>query len=343
MRSLGVDVLIWLCAASHASNIADENTMVWPQPQSQIVGLDSGYIAAPPNFSFVHASTSAASSSRMLEAAFKRYVGVCFQHRPEPISWIGRCDAAPCPPTPTPPDRSLLLTTLFVDVVDADESLDMTTEENYTLTITFSPRNATLSAQTIYGAIRGLETFSQLIQPDYSIREQVISDYPRFPHRSVLIDSARHFLPVPLILAHLDAMAYNKMNVLHWHIVDMPSFPFESEAFPEMSRNGAFDANHTYSPSDIQSIILYAKYRGIRVIPEFDVPGHTFPSWDRVGVLHKNSTLLTKCEVYESVGGYGPLRADLETTYTMLETLFSEVTKRFPDGVFNIGGNSSLL
>ena len=71
------------------------------------------------------------------------------------------------------------------------------------------------------GAMRGLETFNQLVQPDYSIAEQSISDFPRFPFRAVLVDTGRHFLPVPLLRAHLDAMAYNKMNVLHWHIVDM--------------------------------------------------------------------------------------------------------------------------
>eukprot|EP00041_Stephanoeca_diplocostata_P027498 m.756763 g.756763 ORF g.756763 m.756763 type:complete len:607 (+) comp23185_c0_seq3:84-1904(+) len=322
-----------------SSNIADENTMVWPQPQSQSVGPKAGYVAVPPKFSFVHAPTSAASASSILAAAFKRYEGICFQHRPEPITWIGRCDASPCPPNPLPPDRSLSLEKLSVHVLDADETLGMSTLENYTLTISFYPQSANLSAQTIYGAIHGLETFSQLIQPDYSIREQVIVDYPRFPHRSVLIDSARHFLPVPLLFAHLDAMAYNKMNVLHWHIVDMPSFPYESVKFPDMSKNGAFDENHTYSPSDIQSVIQYAKYRGIRVIPEFDVPGHTFPAWDRRGVLHQNSTLLTKCAVYDSVGGYGPLRADLEATYTVLETLFSEVAEAFPDQVFNMGGD----
>lgn len=162
----------------------------------------------------------------------------------------------------------------------------------------------------MYGALRGLETFAQLVQPDYSVHEQSVVDYPRFPFRAVLIDTGRHYLPVPLLLAHLDAMAYNKMNVLHWHIVDMPSFPYVSKAFPHLSAGGAFDQNHLYTKADVDTIVSYAKERGIRVVPEFDVPGHTFPSWDRVGVLHDNSTLLTKCSAYSSVGGYGPLRAD---------------------------------
>ena len=58
------------------------------------------------------------------------------------------------------------------------------------------------------------------------------------PLRAVLIDTGRHFLPVPLLLAHLDAMAYSKLNVLHWHIVDMPSFPFASRSLPHLARDG---------------------------------------------------------------------------------------------------------
>lgn len=93
----------------------------------------------------------------------------------------------------------------------------------------------------------------------------------RFPFRAVLIDTGRHYLPVPLIRAHIDAMAYNKMNVLHWHIVDMPSFPFVSKSFPNLSAEGAFDARHVYTPADVAGLVDYAQHRGVRIVPEFDV------------------------------------------------------------------------
>ena len=195
--------------------------MVWPQPQKQTLLERRGYLAPSlSDFSFV-ADGAAAADSKALAAAFTRYAGVVFQHAPTAtIQWAGRCDAAPCPPPPPPPDRSLVCKALNVRVASAAESLAHNTSEKYELTVGFP--NSTLTADTVYGAMRGLETFSQLVQADYSLREQTIEDFPRFPFRAVLIDTGRHFLPLPLLLAHLDAMAYNKMNVLHWHIVDMP-------------------------------------------------------------------------------------------------------------------------
>ena len=201
--------------------IPSEDSMVWPQPQKQTLLERRGYLAPSlSDFSFV-ADGAAAADSKALAAAFTRYAGVVFQHAPTAtIQWAGRCDAAPCPPPPPPPDRSLVCKALNVRVASAAESLALNTSEKYELTVGFP--NSTLTADTVYGAMRGLETFSQLVQADYSLREQTIEDFPRFPFRAVLIDTGRHFLPLPLLLAHLDAMAYNKMNVLHWHIVDMP-------------------------------------------------------------------------------------------------------------------------
>jgi hexosaminidase len=134
-------------------------------------------------------------------------------------------------------------------------------------------------------------------------------------------------------------MAYNKMNVLHWHMVDMPSFPFVSKELPDELSAGPFDADHVYTAADITSVVSYAQQRGIRVIPEFDSPSHTFPSWDMAGVLANNSQLLTRCPEYDSVGGYGPLRVDKPETYTFLAKLFAEVVSLFPDAVFNVGGD----
>ena len=85
------------------------------------------------------------------------------------------------------------------------------------------------------------------------------------------VHHSRHFLPVPLLKAHIDAMSYNKMNVLHIHLVDSQSFPFVSTTFPALSVRGAFDQRHIYQPADISDLIFYAKQRGVMVIPEFDV------------------------------------------------------------------------
>lgn len=91
--------------------------------------------------------------------------------------------------------------------------------DNLTISTENSSGRARLTAKTVWGALRGLETFSQLIWNDgqsnqYFVNETIIRDYPRFPHRGLMIDSARHFLPVTIIEQVLDAMSYNKLNGL---------------------------------------------------------------------------------------------------------------------------------
>jgi hexosaminidase len=66
------------------------------------------------------------------------------------------------------------------------------------------------------------------------IRSTRIVDFPRFPYRSLLLDSARHFLPKQLIFDNLDLMAMNKLNILHWHLTDNEAFPFKSDIYPDL-------------------------------------------------------------------------------------------------------------
>ncbi|KAI2514346.1 N-acetyl-beta-D-galactosaminidase [Fragilaria crotonensis] len=158
-------------------------------------------------------------------------------------------------------------------------------DESYVLTI---PTNSsvTLQSKTVFGALRGLETFAQLIQYGWIevntgqviftlSTPQYIEDAPSYPYRGLLIDTARHYLPMELLLTNLDAMAINKLNVLHWHMTDSQSWPYQSQQYPELSDKGAFRSDLVYSKENIERLVREAYYRGIRVIPEFDLPGHS--------------------------------------------------------------------
>jgi hypothetical protein len=317
---------------------APENALLWPKPQQHSIEDAIGLCSAS-TFSFTISTAAAAAAAAAADAAdgdgddhatsngqrhesfmqqaFDRYRAIVFPSvSPLPPRLAGSLPA---------------LSALNVLIRSSDLTLALETSENYTLAINFP--NATLHADTVFGALRGLETFSQMVQPDLSIRKQTVRDWPRFPFRAVLVDTGRHYLPVPLLRAHIDAMSYNKMNVLHWHIVDMPSFPFVSRSFPALSGEGAFDQKHVYNPSDIAGLVNYAKMRGVMIVPEFDSPGHTFPSWGRGGP----ADLLTSCPS-ASTGNTGPLRADRNQTYEFLSTLFGEVATAFPDRTFHGGG-----
>ncbi|CAI9721056.1 beta-hexosaminidase subunit beta-like [Octopus vulgaris] len=202
---------------------------------------------------------------------------------------------------------------------------------------------ATVSAKSVWGALRGLETFSQLVfehgNKEIVVNKTFIRDSPRFRHRGILLDTARHYISVPLILKNLDAMSYNKFNVLHWHIVDDQSFPYESRTFPQMSQKGAYSSRFTYSQFDVSRVIEYARLRGIRLIPEFDTPGHTM-SWGKAFPF-----LLTPCYVdgqpgranYTQHHTHEVFNPIYEETYEFLRRFFKEIIETFPDRYIHLG------
>lgn len=205
-------------------------------------------------------------------------------------------------------------------------------DESYTLTVNGS--GAQLNAPTSLGVLRGLATFLQLVEITpigFAAPPVTVKDEPRFAWRGMLIDVSRHFIPIDVLKRNLDGMAAVKMNVLHWHLSDDQGFRAESKKFPKltgMGSDGLF-----YTQEEIRDLIAYAHDRGIRVVPEFDMPGHS-RSWV-VGYPE----LASGPGPYTLETGDPILDPTRESTYKFLEVFVAEMAKLFPDEYFHIGGD----
>jgi hexosaminidase len=211
-------------------------------------------------------------------------------------------------------------------------------DESYNLEI--SDRQAKISAPTTVGAMRGLETFLQLLEGDnngFYFPAVSISDKPRYAWRGLMIDSARHFQPMEVLRRNLDAMAALKMNVLHWHLTEDQGFRVESKKLPELHQMGS-DGNF-YTQEQVREIIRYAADRGIRVMPEFDMPGHA-TAWL---VSHPEiGSAPGPYKIERQPGIFDPtLDPTNESTYKLLEVFFREMAALFPDKYMHIGGDEN--
>jgi hexosaminidase len=231
---------------------------------------------------------------------------------------------------------SAILTIQVQDATGTRPTLD--TDESYSLNS--NGDRIVLRAQTIFGAMHGLETLQQLLQVEdshYVIPGVEINDSPRFPWRGLMIDVSRHFMPLPVIYRTLDGMAAVKLNVFHWHLTDDQGFRVESKLFPRltlMGSDGLF-----YTQDQVREVVAYASARGIRVVPEFDVPGHV-TSW-LVGMPELGS-VQRPYEIARTFGIWdGALDPTKESTYKFLDAFIGEMSSLFPDSYMHLGGDES--
>lgn len=212
--------------------------------------------------------------------------------------------------------------------------------ENESYRIDTTRRQAILSAPTVVGALRGLETLLQLVANDprgYYFPGVQIQDQPRFPWRGLLIDVARHFETVEVLKRNLDGMAAVKLNVFHWHLTEDQGFRVESKKFPKLHQLGS-DGLY-YTQDQVKEIIAYARERGIRVVPEFDIPGHS-TSWlvgyPELGSAPGPYTIERRPGIFEPA--LDPTR---EVVYKFLDTFLGEMAALFPDAYLHIGGDEN--
>ncbi len=230
-----------------------------------------------------------------------------------------------------------LSATLLIDV-KRPAALSLHEDERYKLS--GSTSQIKIVANTDLGAIRALETLQQLLSVDdagYYFPGVDIVDTPRFPWRGLLLDITQHWMPIDVVKRTLDAMAAVKLNVFHMHLTEDQMFGIESKAYPRLTSVGA--EGNFYTQENIKEIIAYADQRGIRVVPEFDVPGHCTAMLKAYPQL---ASVKREYELQRYFGVFDPaLDVTKEYTYAFLDTLFTEMSQLFPDEYFHIGGDEN--
>jgi hexosaminidase len=246
--------------------------------------------------------------------------------------WKSRL-AAGGPEGPAPGTR------LFIDCRGAGPEIPgLGDDESYTLDV--GEGQVRIGAPNAFGAMHGLETLLQLLQKDadgWFLPVVSVEDRPRFAWRGLMIDVARHWQPREVIERNLDAMAVVKLNVLHLHLTDDQGFRIESRTHPELQEKGSDGL--FFTQEQMRGLIAYAAARGIRVVPEFDVPGHA-TSWV---VSHPElASLPGPYEIERHWGVFNPvLDPTNEATYALLGDFLGEMASLFPDRFIHIGGDEN--
>jgi hexosaminidase len=307
MRTLMVLLLI--------SGCANAQWRVMPMPASIRAG--EGRMAIQPGFS-IPVDRVDSAEPRIGRAIERMRVHITMLTGIRPVT------------TPGPVSLVVRVNGLAKPVQSIDE------DESYRLEIT--PSQALLTAPNVLGAMHGLETFFQLIEntaDGWSVPAVTIDDQPRFVWRGLMLDVSRHFMPLDVVRRTLDGMAAVKLNVFHWHLSDDQGFRVESKKYPKLHELGS-DGNY-YTQDQIRGVIEYARDRGIRVVPEFDIPGHS-ASW-----LVGYPELGAASGPYRIVRTWGISDPTMDPAnpqvYAFLDTFIGEMASLFPDAWFHIGGD----
>ncbi|KAG4919889.1 hypothetical protein JHK82_057315 [Glycine max] len=270
---------------------------IWPLPAKFIFGNDS--LSVDPALSL----SGNGAASAIVRDAFDRYKGILFKHG-DRFSFL----------------RTLRpvydVTKLSINVHSHSEELQLGVDESYNLFVSRAQAlsgagQVTIEANTVFGALRGLETFSQLCSFDYTTKTvQIykapwsIRDKPRFPYRGLMLDTSRHYLPVDVIKQIIESMSYAKLNVLHWHIIDEQSFPLEVPTYPNLWK-GSYTEWERYTVEDAYEIVK--------------------------GVGYPNLWPSPSCKE--------PLDVSKKFTFDVLSGILTDMRKIFPFELFHLGGD----
>ncbi|KAK5143967.1 hypothetical protein LTR04_001720, partial [Oleoguttula sp. CCFEE 6159] len=245
---------------------------------------------------------------------------------------------------------SIALQQNSTDSKTVSKALDGAVDESYTLSVT-KDGAVTITAASSIGISYGLNTFTQLFYKHskggvYTPLAPVqISDAPKFPHRGMNMDVARSWYPVPDVLRMIDALAYNKMNRFHLHATDSQSWPLVIPALPDLAAKGAYRSDLVYSPADLKKIQTYGALRGVEVIVEIDMPGHTSSIWFSHPELIAAFNVQPNWGTYAAEPPSGTLKLNSSAVYDFLNTLLNDLLPRVSpySSYFHTGGDEVNL
>lgn len=254
------------------------------------------------------------------------------------------------PPTNGPKKtfiRKLEITQATPDHPSTFKPLAGQVDETYNLTIG-TDGAAAIAAVSSTGVLRALETFTQLFYLHSvsgtgvycNLAPVNIKDSPKFGHRGVNLDVARNWFPKETILRTIDALSWNKFNRFHIHMTDAQSWPIDIPALPELSKKGAYQTGLSYTPRDTEDIQIYGLYRGVEVIIEIDIPGHTAS----LGFSHPELITAFRTESWHDYCGEPPcgqLKLNSTAVYDFITKLFNDVLPRVSpySAYFHTGGD----
>ncbi|XP_043693751.1 beta-hexosaminidase 2-like [Telopea speciosissima] len=323
-----------LCITTEISTVQSQinvwpkpRNISWPHPQATTLSPTFTIIVSPP-----------LNNHPYLSLAVARYHILILTEHYSPI----------VSPSVNLTATTLPLQFLTLSVTNPSVPLQHGVDESYTLTIPNVGSSANLTAATVWGAMRGLETFSQLVwgNPPRVAMGLDIWDAPLFGHRGVLLDTARNYYGVADILRTIQAMSYNKLNVFHWHITDSQSFPLVLPSEPELAGKGSYGPRMQYSPEDVKMIVEFGLENGVRVMPEIDAPGHT-GSWAKAypeivtcaNMFWTGPSGTAYADRLASEPGTGQLNPLNPKTYQVLKNVIHDVVALFPERFYHGGAD----
>lgn len=224
-------------------------------------------------------------------------------------------------------------------------------KEEYFLKI--SENQIVIEASSPNGIMHGIQSLRQIVPIYENISSKKISincleihDFPRFKWRGLLLDCCRHFMQKDFVKRYIDLLAFHKMNILHWHLTEDQGWRIEIEKYPKLTEIGAWRENKDgkkyggfYTKEDIKEIVLYAENRGIEIVPEIELPGHSvaaIASYPHLSCTGDSIKVETDWGVFKDIYCAGN-----DSVFTFLEDVLEEVIELFPSKYIHIGGDEA--